>query len=115
MRNVRAPALAIGLTVSALARVASIACGPGDARAANPTKAEPAGTPAKTDAVKRGEYLVTIMGCSDCHTPMKMGANGPEPDMTRFLSGHPEQMGALKAPKMEGPWLMAGALTNTAY
>ena len=37
--------------------------------------------------VQRGEYLVKIMGCNDCHTPWKMGPQGPEPDMTRFLSG----------------------------
>ena len=23
--------------------------------------------------VKRGAYLVSIMGCNDCHTPKKMG------------------------------------------
>ena len=30
------------------------------------------------DKVKHGEYLVTIMGCNDCHSPKKMGPNGPE-------------------------------------
>jgi mono/diheme cytochrome c family protein len=40
--------------------------------------------------VKRGEYLVTIGGCNDCHTPLKMTPNGPAPDMDRMLSGHPE-------------------------
>jgi hypothetical protein len=29
----------------------------------------------------------TIGGCNDCHTPLKMGPKGPEPDMTRMLSG----------------------------
>ena len=42
----------------------------------------------KDDAVKRGQYLVTIMGCADCHAPKKMTAQGPAPDMDRFLSGH---------------------------
>lgn len=42
----------------------------------------------KDDAVKRGEYLVTIMGCADCHAPKKMTPKGPAPDMDRFLSGH---------------------------
>lgn len=41
------------------------------------------------DQVARGEYLVEIMGCHDCHTPMKMGPNGPEQDRSRALSGHP--------------------------
>jgi len=44
--------------------------------------------------VKWGEHLVTIMGCNDCHTPKKMGPNGPEPDMSLMLSGHPAKMPA---------------------
>lgn len=39
--------------------------------------------------VKWGERLVTVGGCNDCHTPKKMGAHGPENDMTLMLSGHP--------------------------
>jgi mono/diheme cytochrome c family protein len=35
-------------------------------------------------AVKRGEYLVSIAGCNDCHTP---GYFLGKPDMTRFLGG----------------------------
>src|SRR5688572_17753118 len=42
--------------------------------------------------VERGQYLVTVAGCGDCHTPFKMGANGPEPDMSRMLAGHPAEM-----------------------
>jgi hypothetical protein len=39
--------------------------------------------------VKRGEYLVTIGGCDDCHSPKNMGPNGPEIDMSKRLSGFP--------------------------
>lgn len=39
--------------------------------------------------VKWGERLVFIGGCNDCHTPKKMGPNGPELDMSLMLSGHP--------------------------
>jgi mono/diheme cytochrome c family protein len=68
------------------------------------------------DKVARGKYLVTIAGCNDCHTPLKMGANGPEPDMTRMLSGHPESLKMPPAPKLPaGPWLMVAAATNTAW
>ena len=42
--------------------------------------------------VKWGEHLVAICGCTDCHTPKKMGPMGPEPDTSLFLSGHPAQM-----------------------
>ncbi|MEO6668754.1 MAG: c-type cytochrome [Ferruginibacter sp.] len=38
--------------------------------------------------IKRGEYLVTISGCDDCHTPKKMGAMGHEPDRSIRLSGY---------------------------
>ena len=77
----------------------------------------PAGAPAaaSADLVGGGRYLVTIMACNDCHTPFKMGKTGPEPDMTRMLSGHPEGMKLGPPPKLEGGWLMAGAATNTAW
>ena len=42
--------------------------------------------------VKWGEHLVIIGGCNDCHTPKKMGPNGPEDDMSLMLSGHPAKM-----------------------
>ena len=65
--------------------------------------------------VERGRYLVSIMDCTTCHTPLKMGPKGPEPDLARFLSGHPEQMGPLPEASAQGPWLWAGAATNTAF
>jgi len=39
--------------------------------------------------VKRGEYLVSTMGCDDCHSPKKMGPHGPEVDMDLRFSGYP--------------------------
>ncbi len=39
---------------------------------------------AQTAQVKRGEYLVTLGGCNDCHTP---GYFFGKPDKTRFLGG----------------------------
>jgi mono/diheme cytochrome c family protein len=76
-------------------------------------------TPGSAEAVNRGQYLVTAIGCHDCHTPFKMGPNGPEPDMTRMLSGHPETI-AVGAPpefitKGDTPWGWAGSATNTSY
>lgn len=41
------------------------------------------------EMVKRGEYLVTIMLCNDCHTPKIKGAPGMGFDSSRLLSGHP--------------------------
>lgn len=65
--------------------------------------------------IDRGKYLATIVGCNDCHTPWKMGANGPEPDMSRMLSGHPEAMKLPPPPKPSGPWIATGSATFTAW
>jgi mono/diheme cytochrome c family protein len=65
--------------------------------------------------VARGKYIVTTAGCNDCHTPWKMGEKGPEPDMSRMLSGHPENMNLPPPPKPEGPWIGAFAATFTAW
>jgi hypothetical protein len=47
--------------------------------------------PAEPSSVERGKYLVTIMGCNDCHSPKLMDPQfGPVPDTTRLLSGNPE-------------------------
>ena len=79
------------------------------------------GSPAETTApaaarVARGEYLVSFGGCNDCHTPWKMGAKGPEPDMTRMLSGHPQQLAMPPAPALPpGPWGWTGAATMTSF
>jgi cytochrome c553 len=71
---------------------------------------------AATGDVERGAYLVKLMVCNDCHTPWKMGPQGPEPDMTRELSGHPQDLTMPPAPALgEGPWVWAGAGTNTAF
>lgn len=68
------------------------------------------------DQLARGKYLVTVAGCNDCHTPWQVGPAGPEPDMSRMLSGHPESF-AITAPATmpAGPWLVAASPTNTAW
>jgi hypothetical protein len=69
-----------------------------------------------SDRVKRGAYLVSTSACNDCHTPWKMGPNGPEPDMTRMLSGHPETVSISTPPAFgNGPWTWASTDTNTAF
>ncbi|HTX50834.1 MAG TPA: cytochrome c [Caulobacteraceae bacterium] len=40
--------------------------------------------PGGQSQVERGKYLVSVIGCSDCHTP---GGLSPKPDLTRFLGG----------------------------
>jgi mono/diheme cytochrome c family protein len=72
-------------------------------------------TSAPAVSADRGKYLVTIGGCNDCHTPWKMGANGSEPDMSRMLSGHPEDMKMPPPPKAQGPWVGSFGATMTAW
>jgi mono/diheme cytochrome c family protein len=73
---------------------------------ARPSK--PATAPAAS-LVDRGQYLVKLGGCSDCHTPKKMTELGPVDDESMYLAGHPE---AVKLPQPElkpGPWFAATA------
>ena len=43
----------------------------------------------KAGRVKRGQYLVSIIGCDDCHSPKRMGPHGPELIPELRLSGYP--------------------------
>ncbi|RVK94582.1 cytochrome c, partial [Sinorhizobium meliloti] len=45
---------------------------------------QPLGAAADDPAIARGEYLVTMGGCNDCHTP---GYFFGKPDSSRFLGG----------------------------
>jgi cytochrome c2 len=57
------------------------------------------------EMVKRGEYLVTIMGCNDCHSPKKMGPNGPEVIPELMLSGF---QSTNPIPKFKDPMIKEG-------
>ena len=78
--------------------------------------AEP-NAPDANSPVDRGKYLVTILGCNDCHTPKTLGPSGPQPDATRLLSGHPETMKMPAPPPLppQGPWAVAVSPTLTAW
>ena len=96
-------------------RLALLACVPlalalaGCNRAQQPagTEAVPGATAPAASAlspVDRGKMLVIGGACHDCHTPKKIGPNGPEADMSLTLSGHPESAGVPQPAKNEGPW-----------
>lgn len=72
----------------AIAGMLAISCQPGKEEA----PAQTLNTPEPTVAVsaERGAYLVSTIGCADCHSPKIMGEHGPIPDPDRQLSGHPE-------------------------
>jgi hypothetical protein len=44
-----------------------------------------------------------------------MGPKGPEPDMTKMLSGHPEGLKMPPPPRPVGPWVASIAATFTAF
>jgi cytochrome c len=85
------------------------------AMAAGCTPAPPTPPQKVVTPVERGQYLVTIMACGDCHTPYKMTPTGPEPDATRLLSGHPASLKMPPPPALTQEWAWAGAVTNTAF
>ena len=70
---------------SVMVAVMAISC-------ANQQQQQQAAAPAVSKA-ERGKYLVSVLGCVDCHTP---GAFYGFPDTTRFLSG--SELG------WTGPW-----------
>lgn len=90
----------LGAAGLALALASTAACG--RAEAYNPV-----------DRTARGKYIVETSGCHDCHTPWKMSEKGPEPDMARMLSGHPEGTQFPEPTLHPGQW--AGCSTNTAF
>jgi len=100
-------------TIRAGAAVAVLGCAL--ASTARATTPPPPGAPDPPATVARGEYLVKIMACHDCHTPWTMGPRGPEPDMTRMLAGHPKEMVVTPPPPGEEPWSWSGSATNTAF
>ncbi len=69
---------------------------------------------AEQDRIERGKYLVTIMGCGDCHSPI--GPDGKQIKGLEF-SGHPAGAPLPKwEPKMlEDGILATFALTATAF
>ncbi len=98
-----------------LARSGATAARSSAPSAASATTPQPVAADTRATRVERGKHLVLTSACNDCHTPWKLGANGPAPDMTRLLSGHPEGMTLPPPPASSGPWIGAFAATNTAW
>jgi hypothetical protein len=115
------------LAITVIIAVAVVACNSNSKTAADAVQEY---LPIKEDSfIKRGAYLVTVMGCNDCHTPKKMGPAGPEMDEDRLLSGHPSNMPLGKINREElkswvlfnptqtaavGPWGVSFAANITA-
>lgn len=52
--------------------------------------------PTHEEIIMKGLHLVTIMGCNDCHSPKKMGPQGPEIIGDLLLSGYPSNRPLVK-------------------
>jgi len=94
----------VAVTSAGLLLVAAfVGCG-------QPASAPPAAAPAPAAApvasaesqIERGRLLILGGACHDCHTPKKIGPNGPEADMSLTLSGHP-QSDVITAPYKQKP------------
>jgi len=72
-------------------------------------------SPAGAASAQRGKYLVEILACGDCHTPKKMGPNGPEDDASRLLSGHTGEAPAAAPAGADGPWIAHTTGQMTAW
>ena len=80
---------------------------------------EQQGAAEKEAQIDRGEYLVTAMDCTGCHTPLMPDPDAPYgivPDTTMFLAGHPSDVelpevpeGVLGSDKWGGMWPSRGA------
>lgn len=113
MKTLKILSLSLGLALA----------GPAATDDTKPDKSATATTASRPDAgsrslLARGKYLTILGGCNDCHTPKKMGPTGPENDMTRMLSGHPQDPKLPPPPQLlpTDPWNVAvsGGLTAWA-
>jgi hypothetical protein len=69
----------------------------------------------QADLAARGKYLVSTMGCGDCHSPKIMTAHGPEADPALVLSGHPSGDSIVKIDKsILSKYVLFNASSTTA-
>jgi hypothetical protein len=65
----------------------------------------------KDELVKRGQILVTVGGCDDCHSPKNFGPHGPVIDSSKRMSGHPANMPTppvIASALKPGGWILMG-------
>jgi hypothetical protein len=60
----------------------------------------------ETELIKRGEYLVITSACHDCHSPKVMTHEGPMPDTSRLMSGHPKNDPVPAVPANSSEWIL---------
>lgn len=88
MKRTTNPVLALCAWVAVTITTLQVSCG---------TQAEEEKTPPATvqkelsssELIARGNYITTVSGCNDCHSPKNFNPQGFTFDSTRLLSGHP--------------------------
>lgn len=93
MKNMRNNKILISVFIAIIFAIYFTACSNSQQKAG---EEETTVTIKPEDIVKHGEYLVTIMGCNDCHSPKKLGVNGPEIIPELLLSGYPSDRPIVK-------------------
>ncbi len=91
------------IVITAISAGIFLACNSSD-NTSTTTETMDAPQTAATDPISRGQYLVTIAGCNDCHSPKVMTARGPVFDSSRLLSGHPA--GNTLPPIVKSDWIL---------
>ena len=66
--------------------------------------------------IQRGDYLVTTIGCNDCHSPKRMGSQGPEIIPELMLSGYQADIPLAKIDKnvLQKGWVLFTGDLNAA-
>lgn len=74
-----------------------------------PEQGEPEMT--QEQMVKRGKYLVTTIGCADCHSPKTFGERGPEEQKGLELSGYRQgqELPQISRDALEKGWMLMNA------
>lgn len=83
-----------------------LSCDSGDRRSQPEEKSLPATTISNEDLVSRGKYLVNAIGCDDCHSPKRMGSQGPEIIAEKRFGGFPSGTQIPKVENAKGQWIL---------
>ncbi len=97
----------LSLILSCFILILAIACND------NAPKNQETASSSNDDIIQRGEYLVNILGCEDCHSPKVFGPNGPEVDVTKRFSGFQagDKLGKIDTTVLKSWLLFNGTLT----
>jgi hypothetical protein len=89
MKTLKIQMLCLGIALSSVVLLTQCNSNP-SATKENADTASATNAMSNDDMIKRGEYLVLVASCDDCHSPKVFNERGePQIDLTKRLSGHP--------------------------